>query len=240
MSNINSVLEAVDSLDDAVLERVFKPRRKKRIALTVIAAAAALSLMVGFTAVVRSGVYFENERQIGFNYYAQEDARVLGAHDLEALGGISDGHLGYTFDLRPSILFELYNISPLMNEENFDEAAGASVISSGAAGTIIDYSLIDKANGETVDITLHFTHNGEGSFAPNYTIIGGGDIFNHYEKITLSDGSEGFAADRYRNGFDNYTARAAFCKDGMGYELSVKDADIAEMKEILEKLGVTE
>lgn len=240
MSNINYILEAVGELDDAVLERVFKPRRNKRLLLTVIAAAAALSLMVGFTAVIRNGVYFENERQIGFNYYAQEDARVLGAHDLEALGGISDGHGGYTFDIRPSGLFELYNVSPLMNAENFDEAAGAHVVGSGAAGTIIDYSLIDKTSGKTVDITLHFTRSGEGSFAPNYTVIGGGDIFNHYEKITLSDGSEGFAADRYMNGFGTCTARAAFCKDGMGYELSVKDADIAEMKEILEKLGVTE
>lgn len=241
MSNINLLLEAVGSLDNAVIENAFKPRRKKRIALTVIAAAAALSLVVGFAAVIRNGVYFENKRQISFNYYAQKTARIPAETEFMALGAEVDGHGGYTLDILPSELFALYNVSPLMNAEYFDEVTGAAVRSSNAAGTIIDYSLTDKESGKTVDITLHFTRNGEGSFAPNYTVLGdvnAQNTFTHFERITLLDGSEGFAADRYKNGFGTYTARAAFCKDGMGYELSVKDADITEMKEILESLGV--
>lgn len=241
MNNINYILEAVGGLDDAVLENAFKPRKKKRVLLTVIAAAAALSLVVGFSAAIRNGVYFGGERQISFNYYAQKSARIPAETELEAFG-TADGHGGYTLDILPSELFTLYSVSPLIGSEHFEEIPGAAVVNSDAAGVIITYSLAEKSSGKNVDIRLHFTRNGEGSFAPNYIVLGdpnAQNTFTHFDKITLLDGSEGFAADRYMNGFDIYTSRAAFCKDGMGYELSVKDADITEMKAILQKLGVT-
>lgn len=240
MNNINTILDAVGELDNTVLENAFMPRRKKHIMLTAIAAAAALSLLVGFTTAIRSGAFFENRQQIDLKYYPQTQAHILTEEELVELGAIKDG-LGRKLNAFPSELFALYNIEPVMNDEFFCEDANIIIYNSSATQTFFSYALIDNGSGKRLKIDLQFTQNGEGTFSPTYSIIGGGkveEIFSHYETITLADGSEGFVADRYLNGFNIYTAEAVFCRDGIGYRLNTKNTDINEMKLMLKKLGV--
>lgn len=241
MNNISTILDAVGELDNTVLDNAFKPRKKKPVALIVIAAAAALSLLVGFTTVIRNGMFFEDQQQMSFNYYPQAQANIPTEKELIALGAVKEGY-NYKITALPSELFKLYNITPLVNDEFFSEGSESVIYNSAPTQTNICYTLTDKESGKSLEIDLEFTQNGEGSFTPSYGIIGGGkveEIFSHYETITLADGSEGFVADRYLNGFNIYTAEAVFCRDGIAYRLNTKNTDINEMKLMLRKLGVT-
>lgn len=239
MSNTDRILEALGELDDSVLENAFRPKRKKTAAFAAMA--AALSLLAGFAVVYRSGLFFEDKRQLSFNYYAQTEAHILTADELAALGAEDDGY-ARILDVSPSELFELYNVKPLMNGEFFLEGSGTVVYNSIPAHTQILYTLIEKESGKVLKLSMEFTQNGEGTFSPRYGVIGGGgaeDIFSRFEKLTFADGSEGFVADRCLDGFNVYKAEAVFCHNGIGYRILAENGtDIAEMKLLLKKLGV--
>lgn len=248
-TNINAILEAAGELDNTILENAFKPRRKKYVALTVIAAAAALSIVVGFAAVNRSGVRFDGgEPMVAFNYYAQPEAHIPSAEEIAALGSITserkafdehgDGDITVAAGL--SDVSELFNAKLLSAPERFDEDGGIRIeISSRGKAARIMYTLVDKESKKPISIEAQLFTSGNSTFGANFNAIGGKgeDTFYHYETVTLADGSEAFVGARNsRHGLRYITV---FCRDGIGYKLHTECEDINEMKQILADLGVT-
>lgn len=82
----NAILEAIGGLDNEVLENAFKPKRKKPLVLTIIAAAAALSLLVGFTEAVRPHYAINGEPVIDFNYKVHKDYVIPPIGEMIELG----------------------------------------------------------------------------------------------------------------------------------------------------------
>lgn len=246
-TNINAILEAAGELDNTILENAFKPRRKKYIALTVIAAAAALSVVVGFAAARHSGVRFDGgEPMVTFNYYAQPGAHIPTAAEISALGTITDeaidehGDGDITVAAGSSDVSELFNAKLLSDPERYDEDGGIWIeISSRGKAARIKYTLADKESKKPISIEAQLFTSGNSTFGANYQAIGGKgeDTFYHYETVTLSDGSEAFVGARNSRHGSKYTA--VFCRDGIGYKLQAECEDINGMKQILADLGVT-
>lgn len=86
MNNTNTILDAMGELDNEILENAFRPKRKKPLILTVIAAAAALSLLVGFTAAERSRMEYRGEPVIDFNIKVHDDYVIPPIGEMVALG----------------------------------------------------------------------------------------------------------------------------------------------------------
>lgn len=236
MININPIFEAIGELDDKVLENAYKPKSKKPYA--VIAAVAAAFAVLGCSIAIRSELSFDGQEQISFNYYAQSDAHILTVEELQALGATGDNR-GYTLSVLPSELFSMYNITPLMNVEFFDEEEQATVKGS-STQAIVSYTITDKETGNPILIQAEFFSGGEASFGANYTTLDGKgeDAFSNYETIELSDGSKAFVADRYSQLISGYNSQAVMCRDGVGFKINAKNTDINEMKNILKKLAV--
>lgn len=236
MININPILEAMGELDDKVLENAYKPKFKKSYAM--IAAIAAAFAVLGCSIAIRSGVSFDGREQISFNYYAQSDAHILTAEELQALGATGDNR-GYTLSVLPSELFSMYNVTPLMNAELFDEEESVTVTGS-STQAIVSYTITDKETGKPISVKAEFYTAGEASFGANYTTLDGKgeDAFSHYEAIELNDGSKAFVADRYSQLISGYNSQAVLCRDGVGFKVTAKNTDISEMKNILKKLAV--
>lgn len=253
INNINPILEAVGELDNTVLENTFKQRKKKPIALIVIAAAAAVSLLVGFGAAVRSGIEFDGREHMSFNYFAQPQAHIPSAEELYALGTevreirsideYGDGELLLTADL--SEISKLLNTELLTAPEHFVTGGkmhlieGNDVIvdiSGHGTAARIEYVLTDKETLAPVYIEARLFTSGSSTFGRDYyTLNGKGeDTFNFYEKVMLADGSEAFVGERYSN-----ACEALFCVNGVGYAIEVRKIHIDEMKQILKKLGIT-
>ncbi len=248
-TNINAILEAAGELDNTILENAFKPKRKKSIALVVIAAAAALSVVVGFAAARHSGVRFDGgEPMVTFNYYAQPGAHIPSAEELTALGSVTDergaidehGDGDITVAAGLSDVSDLFNVNLLSAPARYDEDGGIGIeISSRGKAARIKYTLADKESKKPISIEAQLFTSGNSTFGANFNAIGGKgeDTFYHYETVTLSDGSEAFVGARNSRHGSKYTA--VFCRDGIGYKLQAECEDINGMKQILADLGVT-
>ncbi len=239
-TNTYNILEAIGGLDNNILENAFKPKKKKRMAFTVIAAAAALTAILGCASVLRSAVRFDGNEQISLNYYAQKDARFLTYDELVGLGAekVGTGN-NYTIDMLPSELFALYNVKPLLNSEFYDEEQPVTIINSAAAQAVLGYTLTDKNSGKSFSIQAQFGSSDDLSFGLNVIGLNGEaeDTFNHFEFLTLADGSRAFVGDRYLQLISDYSSQAVLCRDGVGFVITAKGVGLEEMKEFVENLG---
>lgn len=86
MNNTNTILEVIGELDNEILENAFRPKRKKPLVLTVTAAAASLSLLVGFTTVVRPHYAINGEPVIDFNLKVHKDYVIPPIGEMIGLG----------------------------------------------------------------------------------------------------------------------------------------------------------
>lgn len=85
-NNTNIILESIGDLDNEILEKAFTRKKKKPLVLTVIAAAAALSLLVGFTEAVRPHYAINGEPMIDFNYKVHKDYVIPPIGEMIELG----------------------------------------------------------------------------------------------------------------------------------------------------------
>ena len=128
MSNIsiNAILEAAGELDDAVLENAFKPR-KKPIALIAIAAAAALSLLVGFTVAYKNNVIVNGKPAFDYNITIHGEITPPSIEELTEMGASiqyqEENISEYVIeDIDPRDLIQKYNITLLGNNNSFSRA----------------------------------------------------------------------------------------------------------------------
>lgn len=126
-TNINAILEAVGELDNSVLENVFKQKRKKPMALIVVAAAAAVSLLVGFTVAYKNIVKVNGEDLFEYKVKIHDEVTLPSIEELTELGATDiNEHAPGTYDYRisgidPRDLIQKYNLT-LLGNENFSRA----------------------------------------------------------------------------------------------------------------------
>lgn len=124
-NNINPILEAAGELDNSVIENAFKPKRKKPVALIVIAAAVVVSLLVGFTTTYRMPVYHNGKELFGITEVAHPDAVIPSIEELTAMGAYDiekwSGQYTYYIKAKPSEIIRKYNLTPLINDNFSDE-----------------------------------------------------------------------------------------------------------------------
>lgn len=245
MMNINPIFEALSGIDarhlrfDRVNDNRAAKRHGGRARFAVIAAAAVLTVLIGAAAVIRSGVFFDGNEKMSFNYYAQTDAHFPSEEEILALGAAGENG-SYTLTAVPSELFGLYNIEPLLNDEFFTEARSEITLFSCPTQAIVKYTITEKETGKAISIEAQFTSDVQTPFGEAPAVIGGSaeEAYDHYELITLADGSQAFVNDRYSRLISGYNAGAVLCRGGVGFKLRVQNTDINEMKQLLAKLDL--
>ena len=265
-NNINAILEAAGELDNDVLENAFKPRKKKPIALVVIAAAAVvLSLLVGFTAAYRYNVSVNGKPVFDYNITIHDEVTPLSFEELTEMGvselyqhqekGILEGIYEYAMeDIDPRDLIQKYNITLLGNNNNFSRAdnkgysttrvrALENYHENGIYGSYVTfiYWLAD----DRLDIPVSFraiclTEEFNADFAADFRSIkpDGSDI----AYIDLNNNEMALIHQRNSDDVKSYASfdvrsLATFTYDGIIYYISA-DTDIEGMKQIFSDLGI--
>lgn len=263
-NNINSVLEAVGELDNTVLENAFKPKRKKPVALIVIAAAAAVSLLVGFTYAIniKHSMVLNGEPLFEYNIKVHDEVTIPPYEEIEAMGEtylvewVEDhGYIYYT-EARPSAVLEKYALTPLINNNFSDDINSDNypellwddtyltyvyvplddINSKGVTVSFLlfRYYLIDKQSGLPVYFTM-MCHIEEPKIPINHSHKAED---GNYELIGLNNGETAYVEQQFYEGLDELNSHADFIYDGIIYSASAH-TDLNGMKQILSNLGIT-
>lgn len=261
MNNINTILDAVGELDNTVLENAFNRKRKKHIMFTVIAAAAALSLLVGFTTAIRDHVEFNGKPIFDYAIKAHNDVSIPPFEEMKAMGadryndfvGLSESGIGYSYfiDAKPSEVIKKYGIEPLIND-NFSEYVDADDPRGSSWGDFprmqvavssdtenppsfiyFGYWLTDKQSGLPVHFMVDCYTERTDSIVHGFS--GSND---DHELVRLKNGETAFVQQGIHAETGTYEGYSTFSYDGMVYHIyAVTDVD--GMKQILTNLGIT-
>lgn len=262
MNDINTILDAVGELDNTVLENAFKPIRKKHIMLTAVAAAAALSLMVGFTSAVRNHAELNGKPIFDYNLKYFDDAKIPPFEEMEAMGayryyetvGLSESEIGYSYfiDAAPSEVIKKYGIEPLIND-NFSEYVDPNETRRNRWGdfpqmqvTIMivdrtdlssciyfDYWLTDKQSGLPVHFMADCYTERTEPLVHSFRISP-----DDCELVALKNEETAFIEHGFNADTGMYECYACFTYDGIVYNIDAA-TDIDGMKQILKNLNIT-
>lgn len=249
MTKQNQIFEAMGNIGEDIAANAIKgaDRRKRRIPLkiTIIAAAAALSMLVGFAAKtndMRVMFHGNNTAQRGFTTTLTDQEYTIPA-ELEPLRD-NYGTFKCFVEMMPSELYEKFGLT-MLTSDNFAETKDVKMrrsIGSGEEHTWepqiygneswmnIDYFLYDKNLGTNVWIKGHYNTNVESLHGS--ARFGLADL--NSDIVKLVDGSLAMVCDR----------SAAFCLDGVYYTIDFDDymnesiATIDNMKQVLDDLGI--
>lgn len=249
MTKQEQLFEAIGNIGDDIAENAVKntEQRRRRIPLkiTIIAAAAVLSLLVGFAAKNDNfGVMFygNNTAQRGFTTTLTDQQYTIPA-ELEPLRS-ETGTFHCFVEMLPGELYEKFGLT-MLTSDNFAETKDVKMrrsIGSGEEHTWepqiygneswmnIDYFLYDKNLGKNVWIKGHYNTNVESLHGS--ARFGLADL--NSDIVKLVDGSLAMVCDR----------SAAFCLDGVYYTIDFDDymnesiATIDNMKQVLDDLGI--
>lgn len=261
MNDINTILEAVGELDNTVLENAFDMKRKKHIMLTTIAAAAAFSLLVGFTTAVRNHAEFNGKPIFDYNLKYFADVKIPPFEEMEAMGayrydehvGLSEAEIGYSYfiDAAPSEVIKKYGIEPLIND-NFSEYVDANdprrnrwgdfprmqvtIVSVDRADLpsciYFDYWLTDKQSGLPVHFMADCYIN---STEPIIHRFSGST--DDCELVALKNEETAFIQHGFIAETGAYEVYSTFTYNGIVYNIDAA-TDIGGMKHILADLGI--
>lgn len=250
MTKQEQLFEAIGNIGDDIAESAVKntERRGRRIPLkiTIIAAAAVLSMLVGFAAKnddFRVTFHGNNTHQRGFTTTLTDQQYTIPA-ELEPLRN-EYGSFSCFVDMMPSELYEKFGLT-MLTSDNFTETKDVKrkrSINSGKKHTWepringdelcvdLEYCLYDKNIG--INVWFKGTY-----IADNERYIMQGSSFGladlNSDIVPLRDGSLAMICDR----------SAAFCLDGVYYTLNFDDymngsvATIDNMKQILADLEI--
>ncbi len=253
MNNINTILDAVGELDNTVLENAFKPEKKKPIALIVIAAAAALSLLVGFTVAIRNNVVFNGKPLFDYNIRIHDEVVIPSAEEMEEMGAYNFDFLGDSYvcniNADPFEVIDKFGLTPLgkdnfsmfVNKDNPDDAAYHMHIGviddliryEGRESSInLQYMLVDNKLGVNV-MFLTTCFFDETTTQHSWEWEQDEQVERH-EVIDLNNGENALL---YTINSNTRTF-ATFTYDGIIYKV-IAGTDIDGMKQILADLGIT-
>ncbi len=262
MNDINTILEAVGELDNTVLENAFDPKRKRHIMLTTIAAAAAFSLLAGFTTAVRNHVEFNGKPVFDYNlkYFANvkippfEEMEAMGADSYYEIVGLSEAEIGYSYfiDAAPGAVIKKYGVEPLIND-NFSEYVDANdprrnrwgdfprmqvtIVSVDRADIpsciYFDYWLTDKQSGLPVHFMADCYIDSTESIIHRFS-----GSTDDCELVALKNEKKAFIQHGINTETGAYEVYSTFTYNGIVYNIDAA-TDIDGMKQILADLGIT-
>lgn len=136
-NNTNVIWEAIGELDNEILDNAFKKKKKKPIALLVIAGAAALSLLIGAIHVQEYTFHVNANHEWLFDIVTKPhfEAVLLSVEELTEMGvtdikydaphnyKFGDDSKNYTYFIsaKPSEIIKKYNLKPLINDNFLEE-----------------------------------------------------------------------------------------------------------------------
>lgn len=253
MKELNPILYSLNDIDARYLA---EPKRKKRpAALYIAAAAAAMTLLTGFTVRVLTsdtpGVNLGYENLFNYNLVDKKDLNILTREELREMGAIERGdfdHGIYTFlfqGVLPSEIFKLYNAAPVtLGNDNFTEEP-CDVYVHGMFDTdnfefgdlSFDYKLTYKT-GAILDMCIGYSVDG---YQPVLSIaIDRENQVAVNDVIELNDGSKCLILGVKNKGCDDIYGSAEFSYNGAMYSINTLDTTVGmvEVKQILADLGV--
>lgn len=255
MKELNPLVLALNDIDTRY---IVEPKRKKRpIALTIAAAAAAMTLLTGFTVRILTsddpGVNFNYENLFNYNIIDKKDLNILTKDELQEIGAIERGNFEYetyTFlfeDMLPSEILKLYNADPItLDNDNFTEEPSDVYVhgmfdndSFEFKDLSFSYNLIHQKTGEKLDFTCTYSVDGY-QISSNHSY----DDQNQEctkEVIDLNDGSKCLVTEVSNKGYEGIYGRADFSYNGAVYfidSIYSGKIDMDGMKQILADLGV--
>lgn len=224
MTELNPLFEAMNNIDDDIIASAQAPVKRKRLPLRVgIIAAAAVFLLIGAAAIIRNEVRLPDGRTLDIRLEVQEGATV----PAEFKSG--------SYDIPPSRIFEMFNISALLND-NFIEPAstevylGYSFVDGKVNQVQFVYEPVYKENGAAVWISAKAAFSEEVRENGKYDSNWGEGAFKF---IPINNGSEALIVQRQT---------AYFTYNGIFYQIIQRSIPNGEndhdVENILKGLGV--
>lgn len=254
MNKLNPLLLAMNDIDDSNIITNTKKRHKK---LPIIIAAAAVLTVITGAAVVGNRypktMTINGEPTLKYNYEIMESVKSFSHEEMLAMGAEiiqqdRDGFVQYSITALPSEIFATFNMPSRIND-NFIEEESAIKIDCAylseqpeeIAAIFLDFSLVDKNTGKTVEFDVdctrseHHVLNGLGVISEKQV-----DDETHYQDVnnkvlTLKNGSQAVV---YKFGpYDHWYA--SFAYDGLLYtDVEVDSSDYDDIITVLTDLGV--
>lgn len=217
MNKINPIFEALSDVDErhVPFTQEKRPAKKLKIAL-VVAAAAAVALLAGFTTAVVKGKHvfsFNKGNSIEQEFNLDLKSRELTVPD-EFKPQNGEAIFYDSVDLTPRELFEKFGITPPMNDNFSDVSDEKPTVEVGIVDEFTDvklqYVLYNKAVDKNVHFTAQYYSNAENmTLTARYGLLPG----EPSEVVTLNNGASCMVT----------ACRAVFSYDGARYELFLPD-----------------
>ncbi len=196
MNKTNPIFEAMNELNEnyaaeAVVPGKSKMKKSLKIALIAVAA-AALALLVGFTASTVSGRHrfrFYQEKSAAHAFDLKLTAYKINVPE-EFIPQDGQHHFSDSVDTPPSELFEMFGLTLPINDKFTEINSKKTTIDVGILGDNIeiefDYTLYNKTIGSEVYFgTRYFSKTNNLTYRSNLGLLPG----EPSEVITLNDGS---------------------------------------------------
>lgn len=181
MNNTNIILEAIGELDNEILERAFKSKKKKPITLAIITAAAmmiaAVTLLGGFTTPRKNNVSVNGKKVFEYRIRIHDEIAAP-PYEFFEKHGFSERflkHYDKLFGDGAGISYEMKDINP----RELIKAYNANTLDSEYFSTVDFYDLIDPPHSIYTRIHL--------GFAPGVSV-------NNNFKYTHKDGTVDYSS----------------------------------------------
>ncbi|MBD5130631.1 MAG: hypothetical protein HDT43_12040 [Ruminococcaceae bacterium] len=221
MNELNPLLYALNDIDTRY---IIEPKRKKRpIALMIAAAAAAMTLLVGFT------VYNRGHHILAYDKGSFEINVTLHDEVIVPEEYKSYRNTMYTMeDITAEEMFEMFNVKPLITDK-FEYTDGDRGPEVGMGDVTFRCSLYNKTiNREIRYFAKYIFDNYDVTFS-SVELSNAKD----YKFVKLNDGSRAVIAD------SEIVISAHFAYDGVKYDLYMLDGGtIDDMEQVLSDLGI--
>lgn len=239
----NPIYEALNNVDDEFVSQAANTRKKRPIALVIVAAAAVITtLFVGFSVANRNTVRVNNKDVFDYSLTVQE-ITIPTDSEMSTLGAVNQHKSEYSYEWKtlPSNLFKAFGISPIINESFSEEECENSIwvnyTSNGVpANTTLNYELTNKKLNQAVQFQI-FCMNKEGA-GLNANLIASATDKDNMETMMLKDGSKAIIYEDFLGGYNISVSSANFSYNGIAYSLKIRDGNNNDMKQVLADLGV--
>lgn len=223
MNELNPILDALNDIDTRYI--VEPKRRKRTIALTVAAAAAAITLLVGFTGYNRTHHTVEYDKG-SFELNVTLHDEVIVPEEYK-----SYRYTLYTMkDTTAEEMFEMFNVKPLITDKfefNPDYGDLGPAVSSGSVE--FRCSLHNKTVDRDLRLLSCYIFGEYDTTFSTVSLNGAKD----YKIVDLNDGSRAVISN------NESSISATFAYDGVKYDWHMYDGGtMEEMEQVLADLGV--
>lgn len=239
-NKINPLLDAISEIDDNIITNT-KKTKKRPLLIAAVAAAASLAVIMGAAVVNKTPLTVNNEHVMDYNLTVQKNVNTDPHEQLLEMGATNSRYSwGQVYELtaRPSEVFEVLNIQPLMNDCFADEATEIVVRFNNFRDTVgyldVRYCLTDKKTDVEMSFTLSCTLVKGANLGIGYE----GEGIKEYELLDLNDGSKAMFYGIGVTGSQESTWYGSFCYDGIIYHFSTNVTGYDAFMQTIDDLGI--